>query len=140
LQAAGKASFDPKASSGGVALEVAAKYLLDKDTFVKVLSQFSSKNTLTFIRARSTILVLQQYHTSKPSVQASKSESVHQSILNVSKKQPTKLVSHSKPVVEETKRLIHLGGCIDREGELIGIWIILQNGSMVCGLYGDQRR
>ena len=36
LQAAGKASFDPKATSGGVALEIAAKYLLDKDTFVKV--------------------------------------------------------------------------------------------------------
>jgi len=35
LEAAGKASFDPKATSGGVALEVAAKYLLDKDTFVK---------------------------------------------------------------------------------------------------------
>ena len=38
LQAAGKASFDPKATSGGVALEIAAKYLLDKDTFVKVSS------------------------------------------------------------------------------------------------------
>jgi voltage-dependent anion channel protein 2 len=36
LEAAGKASFDPKATTGGVALEVAAKYLLDKDTFVKV--------------------------------------------------------------------------------------------------------
>jgi hypothetical protein len=38
LQAAGKASFDPKATQGNVALEVAAKYLLDKDTFVKVPS------------------------------------------------------------------------------------------------------
>lgn len=36
VQAAGKASFDPKATSGNVALEVAAKYLLDRDTFVKV--------------------------------------------------------------------------------------------------------
>jgi len=41
IQAAGKASFDPKATAGGVALEIAAKYLLDKDTFVKVTLTYS---------------------------------------------------------------------------------------------------
>jgi len=101
LQAAGKASFDPKATSGGVALEIAAKYLLDKDTFVKVSTSLPSVCTgvLTphVFRAKSTTQVSPPSPTSKPSARESRSASAQASTPNVSKKQPTKSASRLKP-------------------------------------------